>query len=229
MRFRFLLCRSRCAEHRSHVTARSFKFAIVFAVGVILLGAVIVYGGVRWFDPFWREVLIVQTAVEPADAIVVLGGESQGRPVEAARLYNEGLAPRVFVVGTGDNERNRRALLRAGVPEDRITCETASESTLENAMFVRPLLEKAGVHRAILVTSSYHTRRALAVFQQRVPGIHFDMASSRIGWWDTPKGRRQENAWAVIEFIKIPAYWILYGVHPWIEKSPAVGTLAPVT
>ena len=188
-----------------------------------------VYGCVRWFDPFWREVLIVQTAIEHADAIVVLGGESQGRPVEGARLYKQGLAPRVFVVGTGDNERNRRALLREGVPEDLITCETASESTLENAMFVRPLLEKVGVHRAILVTSSYHTRRALAVFQQRVPGIHFEMVPSRIGWWDTPKGRRQENAWAAIEFIKIPAYWILYGVHPWIEKSPAVGTLAPGT
>ncbi len=186
-----------------------------------------IYGGVRWFDPFWREVLIVQTAIEPADAIVVLGGESQGRPVEGARLYKQGFAPRVFVVGTGDNERNRLALVRDGVPENRITCETASESTLENAMFVRPLLEKAGVHRAILVTSSYHTRRALAVFQQRVPSIHFGMVPSRIGWWDTPKGRRQENAWAVIEFIKIPAYWILYGVHPWIEKSPAVGTLAP--
>ena len=209
--------------------ARSFKFPIFVVIGVILLAAVMVYGGVRWFDPFWREVLIVQTAIEPADAIVVLGGESQGRPVEGARLYKQSLAPRVFVVGTGDNERNRRALVREGVPEDRITCEMASESTLENAMFVRPLLEKAGVHRAILVTSSYHTRRALAVFQQRVPGIHFEMVPSRIGWWDTPKGRRQENAWAAIEFIKIPAYWILYGVHPWIEKSPAVGTLAPAT
>jgi uncharacterized SAM-binding protein YcdF (DUF218 family) len=211
------------------VPARSFKFPIFVVIGVILLAAVMVYGGVRWFDPFWRELLIVQTAIEPADAIVVLGGESQGRPVEGARLYRQGLAPRVFVVGTGDNERNRRALVREGVPEDRITCETASESTLENAIFVRPLLEKAGVHRAILVTSSYHTRRALAVFQQRVPGIHFEMVPSRIGWWDTPKGRPQENAWAVIEFIKIPAYWILYGVHPWIEKSPAVGTLAPAT
>ena len=211
------------------MSVRSFKFSILVAVGVILLAAVMVYGCVRWFDPFWREVLIVQTAIEPADAIVVLGGESQGRPVEGARLYKQGLAPRVFVVGTGDNERNRRALLREGVPEDLITCETASESTLENAMFVRPLLEKVGVHRAILVTSSYHTRRALAVFQQRVPGIHFEMVPSRIGWWDTLKGRRQENAWAAIEFIKIPAYWILYGIHPWIEKSPAVGTLAPGT
>jgi uncharacterized SAM-binding protein YcdF (DUF218 family) len=211
------------------VSVRSFKFSIFVVIGVILLSAVMIYGGVRWFDPFWREVLIVQTAIEPADAIVVLGGESQGRPVEGARLYKQGLAPRVFVVGTGDNERNRRALLREGVPEDLITCETASESTLENAMFVRPLLEKAGVHRAILVTSSYHTRRALAVFQQRVPSIHFEMVPSRIGWWDTPKGRRQENAWAAIEFIKIPAYWILYGVHPWIEKSPAVGTIAPAT
>ena len=211
------------------MSVRSFKFSIFVVIGVILLSAVMIYGGVRWFDPFWREVLIVQTAIEPADAIVVLGGESQGRPVEGARLYKQGLAPRVFVVGTGDNDRNRRALVREGVPEDRITCETASESTLENAMFIRPLLEKAGVHRAILVTSSYHTRRALAVFQQRVPSIHFEMVPSRIGWWDTPKGRRQENAWAAIEFIKIPAYWILYGVHPWIEKSPAVGTIAPAT
>ena len=211
------------------MSVRSFKFSIFVVIGVILLAAVMVYGAVRWFDPFWREVLIVQTAIEPADAIVVLGGESQGRPVEGARLYKQGLAHRVFVVGTGDNERNRRALVREGVPEDRITCETVSKSTLENAMFIRPLLEKAGVHRAILVTSSYHTRRALAVFQQRVPGIHFEMVPSRIGWWDTPKGRRQENAWAAIEFIKIPAYWILYGVHPWIEKSPAVGTLVPAT
>ena len=211
------------------MSVRSFKFSIVVAVGVILLAAVMVYGCVRWFDPFWREVLIVQTAIDPADAIVVLGGESQGRPVDGARLYKQGLAPRVFVVGTGDNERNRRALVREGVPKDLITCETASESTLENAMFVRPLLEKVGVHRAILVTSSYHTRRALAVFQQRVPGIHFEMVPSRIGWWDTLKGRRQENAWAAIEFIKIPAYWILYGIHPWIEKCPAVGTLAPAT
>jgi uncharacterized SAM-binding protein YcdF (DUF218 family) len=211
------------------VPARSFKFPIFVVIGVILLAAVMVYGGVRWFDPFWRELLIVQTAIEPADAIVVLGGESQGRPVEGARLYRQGLAPRVFVVGTGDNERNRRALVREGVPEDRITCETASESTLENAIFVRPLLEKAGVHRAILVTSSYHTRRAFAVFQQRVPGIHFDMVPSRIGWWDTPKGRPQENAWAAIEFIKIPAYWILYGIHPRIEKLPPTATLAPGT
>lgn len=209
--------------------ARSFKFAIVVAVGVLLVAAVLAYGGVRWFDPFWREVLIVQTAIAPADAIVVLGGESQGRPAEGARLYKEGIAPCVFVVGTGDNERNRRVLVREGVPEDRIICETASESTLENAMFVRPLLENAGIHRAVLVTSSYHTRRALAVFQQRVPDIRFDMASSRIGWWDTPKGRRQEDVWAAIEFIKIPAYWILYGIHPWIEKSPPVGTLAPRT
>lgn len=157
---------------------------------------------------------------------------SEGIPRPTSRWrpsLQEGLAPRVFVVGTGDNERNRRALVREGVPKDHITCETASESTLENAMFIRPLLEKAGVHRAILVTSSYHTRRALAVFQQLVPGIRFEMVPSRISWWDTPKGRRQENGWAAIEFIKIPAYWILYGVHPWIEKSSAVGTLPPGT
>lgn len=173
-----------------------------------------------WFPKIWRQLLVIDFRPSEADAIVVLGGESQARPVEAARLYRQGVAPLVFIIGTGDTPTNRRALIEAGVPSDRIMVETKSRSTLQNADFAKPLLEKAGVRQAVLVTSSFHARRALATFQQRIPGIQFGVATSRIGWWDTPHGRLQEDEWAAIEMVKIPGYWVFHGIRPWV-KEPA--------
>ena len=174
-----------------------------------------------WFPKIWRPFLVIESRPEKADAIVLLGGESQARPFEAARLFKNGVAPLVFIVGTGDTPKNHRALIQAGVPAERIMVETQSRSTLQNADFAKPLLEKAGVRHAVLVTSSFHARRALATFQQRIPGVEFGIATSRIGWWDTPSGRLQEDEWAAIEMVKIPGYWFFHGIQPWIKK-PAV-------
>jgi uncharacterized SAM-binding protein YcdF (DUF218 family) len=176
-----------------------------------------------WFPKIWRPLLVVDSPRSKADAIVVLGGESQGRPVVAARLFREGVAPLVVITGRGDVPTNRKVLLEAGVPEDRILLETASKTTLENAELSRPVLRDAGIRRAVLVTSSFHARRALATFQQRIPGIEFSVATSRIGWWDTPRGRLQEDEWAAIEMVKIPGYWVMHGIRPWI-KHPSGST-----
>ncbi|MEI8293362.1 MAG: YdcF family protein [bacterium] len=196
---------------------RSLAFCVATAACVFLVAIVVGYP--VWFSKIWRSFLVVESPIEQADAIVILGGESQARPLLAARLYNEGVAPRVFIIGTGDHTKNRRALLQAGVPDDRISIEKNSKTTWENAEFARPLLEAAAVRRALLVTSSFHARRALATFQQRIPGIEFGVTTSRIGWWDTPQGRNQEDEWARIEMWKIPAYWIFHGITPWI-KTP---------
>lgn len=199
--------------------ARSMVFCAA-ALACVLLVALI-SGYPVWFSKVWRGLLVIESPIPRADAIVVLGGESQGRPVAAVRLYREGIADRVFIIGTGDHETNRRALLKGGVPEDRITIEKTSKTTLENAEFAKPLLEASGVRRVLLVTSSFHARRALATFQQRIPDIEFGVATSRIGWWDTPPGRKQEDEWASIEMWKIPAYWIFHGITPWV-KDPSV-------
>jgi len=197
---------------------RTLAFCVVTLACVLL--AAFVSGYPVWFSKVWRSLLVIESPIPQADAILVLGGESQARPVAAARLYREGVASKVFIIGTGDHETNRRALLSGGVPEDRITIEKESKSTLENANFAKPLLEAAGVQRVLLVTSSFHARRALATFQQRIPGIEFGVTTSRIGWWDTPRGRDQEDEWARIEMWKIPAYWIFHGISPWVKKSP---------
>jgi len=198
---------------------RRFSRFILFCAGLAILLAVAGFSHSVWFPKIWRHLLVVETRPAKADAIVVLGGESQARPVEAARLYREGVAPLVFVIGTGDTPTNRRTLIQEGVPPDRIMVETKSRSTLQNAEFSRSLLEKAGVRHAVLVTSSFHARRALTTFQQQIPGVDFGMATSRIGWWDTPRGRLQEDEWAAIEMMKIPGYWLLHGIEPWIKKT----------
>ena len=199
---------------------RSLLFCAVTLAFVLL--AAVVSGYPVWFSKVWRSLLVIESPISQADAILVLGGESQARPVAAARLYREGVASKIFIIGTGDHETNRRALLSGGVPENRITIERESKSTLENADFAKPLLEAAGVRRVLLVTSSFHARRALATFQQRIPGIEFGVTTSRIGWWDTPPGRNQEDEWARIEMWKIPAYWIFHGITPWVKNSPSV-------
>ena len=195
-------------------------FFCALTLACVLLAA-IASGYPVWFSKLWRSLLVIESPISQADAILVLGGESQARPVTAASLYREGVASKVFIIGTGDHEANRRALVSGGVPEDRISIERESKSTLENAEFAKPLLEAAGVRRVLLVTSSFHARRALATFQQRIPGIEFGVTTSRIGWWDTLPGRNQEDEWARIEMWKIPAYWIFHGITPWVKSSPS--------
>jgi len=197
---------------------RAFRvFALLAAL--LAMSAGIWFSHPVWFPKIWRHLLVIDSQPEKADAIVLLGGESQARPVEAARLFKAGVAPLVLIIGTGDTSTNRRALIKEGVPPDRIMVETKSRSTLQNADFAKPLLEKAGVRQAVLVTSSFHARRALTTFQQRIPGVNFGVATSRIGWWDTPSGRLQEDEWAAIEMMKIPGYWLYHGIQPWIKKT----------
>lgn len=157
--------------------------------------------------------------MEKADALIVLGGEPLARPTEAARLYKEGVAPKVFVTGLGDAARNRQILTSAGVPAARIVTESKSTTTYENALLLKPLLEAAKVRSALIVTSPFHTRRALATFRKVMPDISFGVTDASIGWWGRPEGRGDVNRFAAIEFLKTAEYWLLYGVSPILDES----------
>ncbi|MEI6082443.1 MAG: YdcF family protein [Verrucomicrobiota bacterium] len=166
------------------------------------------------FMRFWKHWLVVSVPMEKADALIVLGGEPLARPMEAARLYKAGVAPRVFVTGRGDFGMNRRILLEGGVPPDRITVESRAITTQSNASLLKPMLEAAKVRSALIVTSPFHTRRALATFRKVMPDIHFGVTDASIGWWGKPEGRGDVNRFAAVEFLKTAEYWLLYGVSP---------------
>jgi len=177
------------------------------------------------FTRFWKYWLVVSVPMEKADALIVLGGEPLARPLEAARLYKKGAAPVVFVTGVGDAARNRQVLTGAGVPASKIVTESEATTTYANAKLLKPMLESEHVRTALIVTSPFHTRRALATFQKVMPNIQFGITEASIGWWGRPEGRGDVNRFAAIEFLKTIEYWLLYGVAPMLR--PETGNLKP--
>ena len=188
------------------------KIILILALA-LLAGAFFLSRGDR-FERLWHRLLIVSVPMSRADAIIVLGGEPLARPTEAARLYQQGVAPRVFVTGTGDAARCRKVLMGAGVPASAIITEAKATTTYANATLLKPLLEEAKVNSALIVTSPFHTRRALATFRKVMPGIHFGVTDASIGWWSKPEGRGDLNRFVWLEFLKTAEYWVLYGVKP---------------
>ncbi len=133
----------------------------------------------------------------PYDWIVVLGAAQYGgrpspalerRLLEALRLYGQGLAPRVAVAGgkapgerLSEGEVGCRYLQARGVPPEALLCETQSQNTYENLLFLR---DRVG-GRLLLVTDAPHLPRALFLarllgFEAQghpVPGLY------PLGYW----------------------------------------------
>ncbi len=119
------------------------------------------------------------------DYIVVLGGavspalppgrpdphltESADRVWHAARLFKQGVAPKVLLSGgngptfaddrlQSEAQAMRTLLVEFGVPSDRIVLETKSINTIEN---IRNIREIVGTAPIALITSAYHMPRAM--------------------------------------------------------------------
>ena len=163
---------------------------------------------------FPRPFLTVDSGPVKADVLVLLGGGSHERSERTAELFKEHAAARVIVSGYGDCEINRHLLVAAGVPGRVIEVENQSKTTKENAQFTIQMLRERKLKRVILVTSWYHSRRALACFQQYAPEIKFYsrpsyFASARADWAHNRIGHRVR-----LEYVKLLGYWIRYGVCP---------------
>ena len=91
-----------------------FRSRKLWCGGVLLVGvALVAFAHVT----ILREVasfLIIEDSLEPAAAIVALGGEPPFREMEAARLYRAGWAPRVVIV-RGARREDLKALQNMGI------------------------------------------------------------------------------------------------------------------
>ena len=117
--------------------------------------------------------LAVPGAPIPVDTIVVLGGDGPARAEKAVELWQAGLANNAIVAGDGDCTYIRDAMVEGGVPRAAITIECLSGNTWMNAVNSAPLLEGLRTRSAIIVTSWFHTGRAMRVFQLICPGIQW--------------------------------------------------------
>jgi uncharacterized SAM-binding protein YcdF (DUF218 family) len=119
--------------------------------------------------------LIVSDKLEKCDAILVLAGDNAKgeRVIEGAKLFKEGYGNYLILDGTdiGWNTSSadimEKQALSLNVPSSAIIPVRMDESsTIGEAKASRKFLEKKNFKSLILVSSSYHTRRAKWIFSK---------------------------------------------------------------
>ena len=183
--------------------------------------------------PFLAENLIVEKPLEHADAILVLAGSSvyQERTRKAAEIYKQGVAPKIVLTDDGEKggwsnieKRNppfvelaRSVLIAEGVPPEAIEIIKPNGSgTIHEAQITAEKAQQENWKTILLVTSAYHTRRALRSFEKvsDKDKLHFGIVAAPVGvqtplpdnWWFSPRG------WSFVagEYVKSFYYWLCY-------------------
>jgi uncharacterized SAM-binding protein YcdF (DUF218 family) len=186
-----------------------FTLLVRWFGGVALLLTLAMLAGYCWSP----EILCIDSGDTRSGALVVLGGDFAGRSARACELYHRGAAPVVLASDQGEDMFN--CLTNGGVPPQVIWRESESTSTKENALFCVAILRKAGLTNAIIVTSWYHSRRALNCFRKAAPEMTF---YSRPTVADQPHSawlNRRDRYYVRWEYAKLAYYWARWGVPAW--------------
>jgi len=161
-------------------------------------------------------ILTVDSGPVKADVMVLLGGGSVVRPQHVADLFKAGASPKIIITGLGDWELNEQMLETNGVPSEAILLEKKATTTFENAKFCLPLLRQLGAKRVLLVTSWYHSRRAMASFRHFAPELQFFSSPATLN--DTGQklfvAVQEERGYTLREYPKLLGYWLWHGVQP---------------
>ncbi len=124
--------------------------------------------------------LIREDPLAKADVIVALGGDVRcHRERRAAELYQQGWAPKIVINGlqaawgihTAD--AGRRYLLSLGVPAGDILMTRDTLNTRTEIRALKKLMAENGWKTAIIVTSAFHSRRALFTAERADDGFVF--------------------------------------------------------
>jgi hypothetical protein len=163
----------------------------------------------RWFWPilllaavtlFGVEAgrMLVVNAPQKSDLIVVLAGETDRRPALALDLLRQGYAPRILLDVPASAKIYDSTLTQIAadyvrklpVASQIALCPIAGLSTRDESHDVATCLTaEHGATTILLVTSDYHTRRALSILRHEIRGRYFSVAAAHddsqfgIRWW----------------------------------------------
>src|SRR5579863_1209872 len=140
---------------------------------------------------------LVVDAPRPADVIVVLAGETDRRPARALELLEQGYAHRVLIDVPAEARIYTFTQLELaqkyvqGLPQAAAVgvCPIEGLSTKAETHDVEKCLGRENSTNVLIVTSDFHTRRALSIFRQQLPGRKFSVAASHDSaqfgtrWW----------------------------------------------
>jgi uncharacterized SAM-binding protein YcdF (DUF218 family) len=133
----------------------------------------------------------------PSDVILVLAGETDRRPQRALQLLAQGYARHIVLdVPTNSKLYEFTEIQLAekyihDLPQAAAIslCPINGLSTKDESRDAEKCLAREGSNRVLIVTSDFHTRRALDVFRRELPQYEYSVAAARneeqfgVRWW----------------------------------------------
>jgi uncharacterized SAM-binding protein YcdF (DUF218 family) len=114
--------------------------------------------------PYWRA------GVQPlVDGVIVLSGSVGMGPLDFVELSQEFPQARLVYSGLvegSDVENLLAAFVRLGGDRERLTVETRSQNTFENALYSKELIKPKAQERWLVVTRALHMPRAIGCFRR---------------------------------------------------------------
>ena len=141
--------------------------------------------------------ILVVDAPETSDLILVLAGETDRRPARALELLHQGFGRRVLIDVPADSKIYDVSQLDVAenyihrLPDSASVrlCPIVGLSTREETHDVEKCLTPDDGSRILIVTSDFHTRRALSIFRHELRGKTFSVAAAHeptefgSRWW----------------------------------------------
>jgi uncharacterized SAM-binding protein YcdF (DUF218 family) len=193
---------------------------------IIILWPILAWVAARW--------LIVSADLASAEAIVVLSGSSTyvERTHKAAQMFRQGRAPLVLLTDDDTRggwssalqtnpyfvDRARDELIAQGVPAEKIKVIPGTVSgTHSEAATIKEYAVAQGIRSLLVVTSAYHSRRALRSLR-----LSFDGTGTVVGLEPVPVGAETPSpafwwlrveGWRSVagEYVKLIYYRFVYG------------------
>jgi len=140
---------------------------------------------------------LVVDAPQPSDVILVLAGETERRPELGLQLLAKGYGRRIVLDVPADTKIygfTQIQLAQKYVQElpqgvQVSICPISGLSTRDESKEAGECMARDGGKRVLIVTSDFHTRRALSVFRREIPGPDYSIAAARddnqfgVKWW----------------------------------------------
>ncbi len=160
---------------KARIINYKISFYILLGLNIIVLSFI--------FTPitnYLYAILEVEAKTKKADAIILLSSanyteniferNTYQRMIHASHLYNQGYAEKIIICGgvlkkgmPSIAEIMKSFLVEIGISKTDIITENNSQNTYENIKNAMTILKKQNVTNSLLVTSSYHMYRSLAI------------------------------------------------------------------
>lgn len=151
------------------------------------------------------QYLIAEDSIQPADAIIVIGRDKKGERVEhAVKLFRQGLGKQLIISScqiawqTNELDIMKQQVLTLGVPREAMLIDRDGTTPTVQAEHASDLMVRTGLKSAILVSSSYHSARAIKAFRSVMSLSGIKVASAPVAttifdpgaWWKSRKGAK---------------------------------------